>query len=530
MDWPVPLVFVLSLLAGVGLLLFGLRLLSEGLQGLLTGPIRRIFQIVDQNPVKSFLSGILTSALIQSRTSASIMAISFANSGTLNLKQVYFFLVGAGIGTLPTVGLFALQTGYLDLLFLALGAWPLLYSQKDGFSSLGRLIFSVGLLLVAFDIVGFAYDARWDAYLEQSGLLASDMNLFMQVFVLAFVVGLNLLVRSTVALAAAVFALMGLGMISSSVAVTAFWGIHLGAMVPPLVSARRSLRPALRALLGLFSAQLVLVAVGIAFLNSAFLEIVSTPVEVSTGWLRYPAFYGVKAYVGIGLYLMAGSLLLSPLVLWGMPLLLGEPREKEMQKLEYLGRPSHLAPSLALEQVKLEVIKLAAMVQSILQMLRDQSLVESPQELQNRLFKYEKITDNVLIELKEYLVKIQQTRMTKTQSREAGVWIKVADELESLADTSEDITTLLQSGSVSGRKALNAQLERVLMIYEGLFHHITEGVALTGVKDQILLFRKELPAQPHLDLERDQEFKALLFQISVHLEELYDVLDSTRAC
>src|SRR5690606_1846565 len=86
-------------------------------------------------------------------TSASMMAVSFANSGLFSLGQMILFLLGSNLGTVFTVWLFALKTGPWAIYLLGAGVLPMIHARRDSLSSLGKALFALGLLLLAYQVM-----------------------------------------------------------------------------------------------------------------------------------------------------------------------------------------------------------------------------------------------------------------------------------------------------------------------------------------------------------------------------------------
>lgn len=173
------------------------------------------------------------------------------------------------------------------------------------------------------------------------------------------------------------------------------------------------------------------------------------------------------------------ALALNPLHLRWIAKIYSRPAKKERQQLKFLGRPSHLAPSLAIEQASQEVKKMAAMVQSMLNMTR-QVFESEEKQTELRVKKYENITDRLLAELSIFITKVMQSSLTKKQSLEAAYLLQMAVELEGVADCCE--TVLKFKSATNSDEGLLSQIQRYLESaiepFEYIFPLLTETISI----------------------------------------------------
>ncbi len=476
--------FVTASLAGLGLTLLGTRLLSDGLQIIMGRHIRATMNRLGENSWNSISVGGLTSSMIQSRISAAVMAVSYAGSGLMNLQQLTLFLTGTALGTIISPWIFVIETGRLDLFFLALGILPMLYARWDQLAGVGRIVFAFGLMLLGFDIIAFGSgdpDALLillrDVFPLHGVLSLSDIILIM-----VFSLTLSYLFRSSVALLGLTMALVYSGLFSVPVAVVLTIGFNLGATIIPVLTSRRSNLVARRGVAIYFFNHLIVAAL-LAFGYKLYLPVLTTMANAigSVTTAQSLMFASVvcipMTHVLFNIMAVVVSLLLRPLTLSLVLKLIPPPAKKQPQHLRFLGRPSHLAPSLAIEQANQEVKKLSAMVHSMLGMTVD--LFQSEHEsVDQRIKKYESITDNILDELTVFIAKVMQASLSKRQSFEASCLLQVAIELEKIADCCEDIIDFQTSEKIFSEVAqeLKSFFNTAFEAYEHIFPLITDQV------------------------------------------------------
>ncbi|NLA62367.1 MAG: Na/Pi cotransporter family protein, partial [Bacteroidales bacterium] len=148
----------LELVGSLGLFLYGMKIMSEGLQKIAGEQLRGILAAMTRNRVMGVFTGILITALIQSSSATTVMVVSFVNAGLLNLAQSIGVIMGANVGTTVTAwmislfgfGKFSISIVSIPLLGIGL---PLIFSAKSKRKSLGEFIFGFAFLFLGLDLL-----------------------------------------------------------------------------------------------------------------------------------------------------------------------------------------------------------------------------------------------------------------------------------------------------------------------------------------------------------------------------------------
>ena len=148
----------LKLVGSLGLFLYGMKIMSEGLQKMAGEQLRNILAAMTRNRVMGVLTGIMITALIQSSSAASVMVVSFVNAGLLTLAQSIGVIMGANIGTTVTAWMISLfgfgkfSISIISIPLLGVGL-PLIFSAKSKRKSLGEFIFGFAFLFMGLDFL-----------------------------------------------------------------------------------------------------------------------------------------------------------------------------------------------------------------------------------------------------------------------------------------------------------------------------------------------------------------------------------------
>ena len=142
---------VLTLCCGLGLFLFGMNFMGEGLQRAAGAKMKDLMEKLTRNPVRGFLLGMLVTAVIQSSSATSVMAMGMINAGIMDLAQATGVILGANIGTTMTSILIALDASMIAPACIFVGAMMILFCKKNSRKYVGQVILGFGMLFLGLD-------------------------------------------------------------------------------------------------------------------------------------------------------------------------------------------------------------------------------------------------------------------------------------------------------------------------------------------------------------------------------------------
>ena len=152
---------IVSLMGGLGFFLYGMKLMSEGLQKVAGSKMRSILEVFTKNRVIGLLVGIFFTALIQSSNATTVMVVSFVNSGLMKLAQAPGIILGANIGTTVTGQLIAFDLADIAPLFVIIGVLMVMFVKNNlTISRLGEVILGFGILFMVISGISGALNER----------------------------------------------------------------------------------------------------------------------------------------------------------------------------------------------------------------------------------------------------------------------------------------------------------------------------------------------------------------------------------
>lgn len=223
---------VLALLGGLALFLYGMQMMSTGLEAAAGNRMKSILEKLTSNRVKGVLVGAAITAVIQSSSATTVMVVGFANSGLMTLKQAVWVIMGANIGTTITGQLIALDIGAIAPLFAIAGVGAIMFIKSEKVHHISSIFAGLGILFMGMDMMGAAMSP-----LKESEAFISLMTKFDNPL-LGILVGalFTAVIQSSSASVGILQALASTGMIPLSSAVFVLFGQNIGTCITAVLA------------------------------------------------------------------------------------------------------------------------------------------------------------------------------------------------------------------------------------------------------------------------------------------------------
>ena len=149
---------LLGLLGGLALFLYGMQMMSAGLEAAAGNRMKGILERLTSNRFLGILVGAGITAVIQSSSATTVMVVGFVNSGMMTLKQAVWIIMGANIGTTITGQLIALDVGAVAPLFAFVGVAMVVFLKKPQIHHYGNILAGLGVLFIGMEMMGSAME------------------------------------------------------------------------------------------------------------------------------------------------------------------------------------------------------------------------------------------------------------------------------------------------------------------------------------------------------------------------------------
>ena len=150
---------IFMLFGGLGFFLFGMKLMSEGLEKAAGAKMRGILEFFTKNRFVGMMVGIVFTAIIQSSNATTVMVVSFVDSGLMNLMQASGVILGANIGTTVTGQLIAFDLSDIAPLVVIIGVVMVMFCKKQNVKKIGEVVLGFGILFMGLRIMGESMEA-----------------------------------------------------------------------------------------------------------------------------------------------------------------------------------------------------------------------------------------------------------------------------------------------------------------------------------------------------------------------------------
>lgn len=234
--------YIMGLLGGLALFLYGMQMMSNGLESAAGNKMKTILEKLTANRFVGVLVGALITAIIQSSSATTVMVVGFVNSGMMTLRQAVWIIMGANIGTTITGQLIALDVGELAPLIAFLGVAAMVFIKNEKVKYIGEIFAGLGILFIGMDMMGSAMKP-----LAESEKFVSLLTTFENP-VLGILAGaaFTAIIQSSSASVGILQALAGSGVIGLSGAAYVLFGQNIGTCITALLASVGTSRNAKR--------------------------------------------------------------------------------------------------------------------------------------------------------------------------------------------------------------------------------------------------------------------------------------------
>ncbi|TYT73434.1 Na/Pi cotransporter family protein [Desulfobotulus mexicanus] len=435
-DW---VNFACQLLGGLGLFLFGMRMMSDGLQKSAGDSLRTILEKLTSNRVVGAFVGVVVTAMLQSSSATTVMVVGFVNAGLLNLTQALSVVLGANVGTTVTAQLIAFKITSVALPAIGVGVFLRFFSKVPRFQYWGEVLIGFGLLFLGLQIMTQSFVPVRQSDIFREAFIYFSMNPLAAVLAGAI---LTMIVQSSSATMGITIALASTGLIDFYAAAAFVLGENIGTTVTANIAAIGANKTAKRAALGHF----LFNAIGVIYmliLLTFFTEFVDRLTPGDANFVNAEGFhpYVARHIANIHtLFNIINIIVFLPLI--GFLALICERLipGKDIPDANATLLDDNLidTPDMAVRQARKEVQRMSGYALEMLIMAR-KAIFDRDLRLINRIYELEASVDRMEKEIGSYLVRLYQTPMTERNSLYINSMMHVIHDIEKIGDYSESI-------------------------------------------------------------------------------------------
>lgn len=468
---------IFSFMGGLGLFLYGMKIMSEGLQKAAGDRLRKVLEKLTSNRFMAFLVGVGVTAVIQSSSATTVMLVGFVNAGLMNLLQAIGVILGANIGTTVTAQMIAFKVQHYALPAIGLGVGLRLFATSRRWQYYGEILIGFGMLFYGLTVMKSGLTAlKQHAYFQQAFVTFGNNP------VLAVLAGalLTMVLQSSSATVGITMTLAVSGAISFKGGVGLVLGENIGTTITALLASIGTNVAAKRAA----RAHMIFNVIGVCYillLFPIFIKIVDyiTPgnpdfvINSANQALSYGLSIGDKPYIARHLanahtlFNVVNCLLFLPLLgvlakvsTWMVP---SHGEDEQETHLRYLDNRVLDTPSLAVSQARQETVRMMEIAVKMFSQTMECSRHYS-MKLVDKVYRKENTIDMLQKEITDFIVALSPQSLTPEFSREVTSLMYMVNNIERIGDHSENLIKLIErrlDGKVMFSEQAVAELEDI---------------------------------------------------------------------
>ncbi len=521
---------IILALGGLGLFLYGMKLLGDGLELAAGSKLRIILEKLTSNRWLGALVGVIVTAIIQSSTAVSVMVVGFVNASIMTLNQAIGVIMGASIGTTVTSLILSINIAQYAPIAIFIGAFMVVLSKKNNTKYIGQIIAGFGILFFGMTTMSDNLKPLASSDFFQN-IIVSVSNPFIGII---FGIIFSAVVQSSSATVGVLQALGAAGAVTLSGSVYMIYGIHIGACVTSVISSIGATKAAKRTSLSyviytfLGTAMFTLITLLTPFVP--FIQNITdyVPLQIS---LVHIIFSIISTIV-----LLPCSSFITKLACIIIPG--DEDTGKEACRLKYVDERILKTPPIAVNQITKEIERMGKLskrnfeysMQALLN--KDEKLIETVEE-------NEEVIDYLNHKITSYLVKINGLSLEDKDRVKIGSYYHIVSDMERIGDHAENIceiaAKIIEKDEVFSQKAI-AEITNLKKLVDDvidgsfrLFETQTPDIALIGIvgkTEQEIDDKTELYKDNHIERLSEGKCNAtigtLFMELLTNLERIAD--------
>ena len=423
---------IFLLLGGLGMFLYGMRMMSDGLENIAGDKMRQTLEVLTTNRFAAVGVGAGVTALIQSSSATTVMVVGFVNAGLMSLLQATGVIMGANIGTTITAQLIAFKLSDIAPFILFVGMFMTVFIKKRNLARIGEIVLGFGILFVGLDLMSRSMEPLRSHAGFQS-LLTSFSNPLLGILIGAI---FTAVIQSSSASVGVLQALAATGLIGLDGAIFVILGQNIGTCITAILASigasTNSKRTAGIHLVFNILGTLIYLPILLLFPSIVtWIESLSIG-DVSRQIANYHTLFNITI-----------TIVLFPFAKQMVKLITKIVKDKQgddhvEKKLIYLDERIAQTPSIALTQTLKEIDRMGEIVFDNLKNSTE-ALFEYDEQKVDKVFEVEKTIDYLTNEITHYLIEFKGLQLSKSDLRVMGSLHHVVIDLERIGDLAENI-------------------------------------------------------------------------------------------
>jgi phosphate:Na+ symporter len=464
---------VISLMGGLGLFLYGMNLMAEGLEKSAGSKLKKIVELLTSNIFMGVLVGAFVTAIIQSSSATTVMVVGFVNAGIMNLTQAIGVIMGANIGTTITAQLVSFDLNGMAPVALGIGIILYLFTSKPKTKNIAEILIGFGILFTGMDFMKDAVQPLSE-YKGFTQALVTFGEYPLLGLLLGF--GITAIVQSSSASMGMLIALASQGLIPLNAALPILYGQNIGTCVTSLISSVGASRNAKRAAVMHLIFNVLGTIVFLVFLNKPVVSFVTNinQGDVARQIANMHTLFNIISVI----ILLPFNKFIIKLAIKLVPDRDG--KDDDNKAIKYLDDRIVETPSIAVASAVKETLRMGKKAKESLNYAID-GFVGKSQENIDKSFKTEEVVNELQKGILNYLLKLSKANIDGDSRDIVDSLFNTVNDIERIGDHAENIAELAQDIINSDLKLSERGTEEVRELYNKVMS--TYSYALEAMKN-----------------------------------------------
>lgn len=482
---------IISMLGGLGLFLYGMKLMGEGIEKVAGAKMKTILEWCTKNRFIGVIVGTIFTAIIQSSSAATVMVVSFVNSGLMNLMQAVGVIMGANIGTTITAQIVAFNLDSIAPVFVIAGVVMIMFFKNETVNKVGEVVFGFGALFLGMSLMKDSMAGIKDSVtvMKMIGSLENPL--------IAILVGLVIttILQSSSASVGILVTMAASGLVDLNMCFYVILGCNIGACTSALLVGLTGKKDAKRA---------ALIHLMFNIIGSIIMLLILLPFggHVET-WINSISADPSRAVANThSIFKIFQVIILFPFAGWIVRLtqfmVPGEDEKVEKYELKYISLDKSVSPAVAVIEVTNEIKRMGEIANYNLERSME-ALMSGDKNIIDEVFEREHEVDYLSRKITDFLVKINQL-LPVSETRNIAGYYHVVSDIERIGDHAENIAEFAQTklnedivfsekGSAELQNMFNVMNKEVKLALEAFTErneeHLKEILALEDEVDEL---------------------------------------------
>ena len=536
---------ILKMLGCLALFLFGMNLMSSSLQRFAGKGLRSFIEKMTSNTGKCLFTGFLVTVLVQSSTATTLMLVSFVNAGLMTLRSAIGVIMGANIGTTVTAWLFAVSMdgsfslGAIAIPLIFVGFVLSSFFKKQKTKDFGSFLIGFVFLFLGLSMLkDTSYPLLSSEGVRNFLAPITDMGLSTVLFIIIGAV-MTFCLQSSAAATSITMLLLACGVITFPNAVAFILGENIGttitsnlAATSTNISSKRTARAHL--VFNLFGSILVIALFQPYMrLNAYIVEALGFPNPLTCDFtllsqtgltgeaLQAQTSLASSLPYSVAIVHSLFNIITTLILVWFIPqleklvmkMVPNKEEEKEVFHLVYIGKGNANLAELSITEARKEINhfgEICAKGFGYVRQAIQESETDKFDDFRDKLVKYEEITDRIEFEIATYLNQVSQNEISDQARMQVKAYFKIIGEMESLGDSGEAISRLLQRKRDHGKvfnDLMRKRIAEMLDTMQNAYEAMNANLSLANVTDISNAYTAEDAINVMRDALREEHLK-----------------------